>query len=257
MLGVAPGELALRSRPPDPAAAALMARMSAAPDAARVSLIDATVRALKAGGVWAKLDCCWVTAAHEAQAARLNWVTAGNDLSAIGAPGFLADRGYQGDGATSCLDTGFVPGSGQTLRDSHHLSVLSLDAGQWGVAEIGADMLSITGRTPSDVMGTRSASEAVLAIANSDGSGLLAISRGSGVGYRWYRNGATLDDAVQPSSAFGGVHSLYLCGRNASGTPASNNKRLAAATVGGALSDAEQAALHQALAKYLAALGAA
>lgn len=255
MLGLALTEP--RARPPDPAAAALIARMSVPPDAARVSLIDATVRALKGSGVWAKLDCCWVLAAHAGQAARLNWVGASNSLSAIGAPAFTMDRGYQGDGSSSCFDTGFVPGSGQTLRDSHHLSVWSRSAGQWGVAEIGAETLSITGRTNSDLLATRSASVTTMSVANADGSGLLALSRSAAGGYRWYRGGAVLGDTSQASSAFGGLHSLYLCGRNASGTAAFNNKQIAAATVGSALSDTEQAALHQALAAYLAAVGAA
>lgn len=257
MLGVGLPELAQRSRPSDPAAMALIARMSVAPDAARSALIERTVRALKAGGVWSKLDCCWVLAAHDDQAARLNWTGASNMLSAIGAPAFAVDRGYQGDGTSGCLDTGFIPGSGQTFRDAHHLSVWSRSAGQWNIAEFGTDMLSITGRTLPDELVTRSASDMIQPIGNEDGSGLLAFSRASSAAYRCYRNGAVLGEVAQASSAFSGLHSLYLCGRNAWGVAASSNKQIAAATVGGALSDAEQAALHDALAPYLAAIGAA
>ncbi|RYD91930.1 MAG: hypothetical protein EOP61_26620 [Sphingomonadales bacterium] len=256
MLGL--GLMDRRCRPPDPAAAALIARMSEAPGAARVSLIDAAVRALKAGGVWEKLDCCWVMAAHDAQAGRLNWKGAANMLTALGGmPGFTADRGYQGDGATQLLDTGFIPGTGVTLQDSHHLSVWCLSEAYDNIAQIGSDTLSIAVRTSIDTIATRSASAGVDAGASPDGRGLWLLSRASGSGYSRYRNGVLADAPVAASSAFGGVHPVYVCGRNASGTPAYNSKMIAAVTIGGALNAAEQAVLHRALGAYLAALGTA
>lgn len=57
-----------------PEARALMARMTTAPSASRARAIATLVRTLKAAGIWSKLDLLYILAAHDAQAARLNWV---------------------------------------------------------------------------------------------------------------------------------------------------------------------------------------
>lgn len=53
---------------------ALVARMEIAPSAARKKLIDDLIVELKSWGIWQKLDLLYILAAHDAQAARLNWV---------------------------------------------------------------------------------------------------------------------------------------------------------------------------------------
>ena len=73
----------------DPAATALFARMTVQPDNTRKALINSTIVGLKASGIWAKADALYVTAAHDAQSARLNWVQDLYNLTAISlrAPG--------------------------------------------------------------------------------------------------------------------------------------------------------------------------
>ena len=243
---------------PSAEGSALFARMVPAPSGARGPLIDATIRSLKTAGVWAKLDGLWVTAAHSEQAAQLNWVGATNTLTAVGAlPTFTVDRGYQGNGSSQLLTTGFIPGAGKTLRDDHHMGVWVRTTGQDSIAEIGAEMLSITTRQATDLMVSRSASTSTNTVASTDGSGLSLVSRVAGPGYTQYRNGVSLATPVEASVAFGGVFPIYICGRNASGTPAYNAKQIAAASIGGGLSVSEQAALYQALAAYMTAVGAA
>ncbi len=86
--------------------AALVARMAVPPASARRALIDAVIAGLKADGVWARLDWLCLLAAHDAQAARLNWRSATKALAAVNSPVFMADRGYQGDGAAAYLGLG-------------------------------------------------------------------------------------------------------------------------------------------------------
>ena len=93
----------------DPAAKALFARMAVQPDATRKGRYDTLIKALKAAGIWSKLDCLYVMAAHDAQAARLNIVRDGYNLTAVNSPAFAANRGYEGDGAGAYLMTGFNP----------------------------------------------------------------------------------------------------------------------------------------------------
>ncbi|MEW6257105.1 MAG: hypothetical protein AB1592_14220 [Pseudomonadota bacterium] len=78
-LGVSvPSTALLRGRaqtqPPPTQATALIARMTAAPSTARATAIGALVRSLASAGLWQKLDALYLLAAHDAQAARLNWV---------------------------------------------------------------------------------------------------------------------------------------------------------------------------------------
>src|SRR3569623_916049 len=90
-------------------ATALFARMSVQPDATRMGLSDACITSLMSNGVWTKLECLWMPAAHDSQAGRLNWVSSGNTISAVGSPTFTTDRGYTTNGSTSYLDTNFNP----------------------------------------------------------------------------------------------------------------------------------------------------
>jgi len=94
----------------DTASMALFARFSTPPTAARKALINNLVVALKAAGVWSKMDALYLTAAADNQAAQRNWVAdAFNLTEAVAAPIFTADRGYQGNGSTQWIDTGFNP----------------------------------------------------------------------------------------------------------------------------------------------------
>ncbi|MFG1423925.1 hypothetical protein [Roseixanthobacter liquoris] len=63
-----------RSQPPAPETLGLLARMSVPPSPARRTQIDTLVKGLIAAGLWTKLDALYLTAAHDAQAARLNLV---------------------------------------------------------------------------------------------------------------------------------------------------------------------------------------
>ncbi len=92
-----------------PEAAALLSRMTVTPSTARKQLIDALIATLVGAGIWAKLDALYLLAAHDAQAARLNWIADRYNLTAVNSPTFTTDRGYAGTGAAMYLDTGFNP----------------------------------------------------------------------------------------------------------------------------------------------------
>lgn len=74
--------------------AALLARMTAAPNAARRDLLNRTIYALKQAGVWAQLVSLAVHAAHDEQTALLDWKAAANNPAKTGTLTFTADRGY-------------------------------------------------------------------------------------------------------------------------------------------------------------------
>lgn len=93
----------------EPEAAALFARMTTQPDAARKTAIDTLIKALKTAGIWSVLDTFYWLAAHNAQASLLNWIDASYDLVIAGTPAFVADRGYTGNGVNAYLNTVFNP----------------------------------------------------------------------------------------------------------------------------------------------------
>ena len=91
---------------------ALIARMSTPPSASRIAAIDLLITTLKAASIWSKLDVLQVYAAADQQAALLNWVSTSFNASVVNAPTFTADRGFNGNGTTSYVNTGFKPSLG-------------------------------------------------------------------------------------------------------------------------------------------------
>lgn len=93
----------------DPDALTYFSRMDVQPDKARKQLVSDMFAAGKVKSFWAKLDALWIHAAHDAQAARLNWISSNYDCLTVNSPAFTVDRGYMGDGIASYINTQFNP----------------------------------------------------------------------------------------------------------------------------------------------------
>jgi hypothetical protein len=241
-----------------PDTVSLLNRMTTAPGAARRRLIDTCIRALIASGIWAKLDILYVLAAHDAQAARLNWKAPGSfTLTATNAPTFTSDRGYAGDGSTSYLDTGWAPATNGVnyTQDSAAYGVWSLTSAQSAAGTFGTrtstDARAIL-RNASDQLKYTINSATQTTIANTDASGLFVVSRSAAAVTQSYRNGAALGAAGSGTSA---ALSAVNFGVGEAGA-AFSSYQVAAAFTGGNLSAAEQASLYTALQAFLHALGA-
>jgi hypothetical protein len=256
MLGLSIPEVAGRGLRLDAATAALVARMSVQPSGTRVRSIDAAVRALKAGGVWPKLAALYLIAAHDAQAARLNWVQPAYGLTAVNSPAFTTDRGYAGDGTAAYLDTGWSPSLG--AQDSLCFGVWDRTGAQSTAGVAG------TSAAPSVLLLVRSATDTAAVRVNqgaasasgagsvTDGSGLTVANRSGASAVQIYRNGALLLSA-SPASTAPSTAPLTLGLFNASNF---NAHQFAACVIGSSLDAGEQAALHGALLGYLTAVGA-
>jgi hypothetical protein len=238
-------------------AEALFARFAVDPGEARRGQIDSLIGALKAAGAWAKLDALYLFAAHDAQAARLNWIQPAFDATAVNGPTFTADRGYAGDGASAYLDTGFNDLTGSALW-SQDAMCAGIWVNQW--AGSSNSVLGLTGGTASLRIGA-SATTIVSRIhsttsfnpAFSNASpGHLVATRDGATSSRMLRNGASVTTSTAASTA--NANATVVIGR---ATSAYNADRVAAAHLGGFLTPAEVAALYSALSAYLGALGAA
>lgn len=249
-----PEVAARRSGGNDPATDALLGRMSVAPGDARTGAIDALVRALKAAGVWAKLDALYLLAAHDAQAARLNWVSSGFTLAAVNSPGFTADRGYSGDGATSYLDSGFTDGiSGALRQDNAHRGIwCGTNIDNSGAFDCGTTRGAINARSGSVARLFANASAITNpALPAGTSIGWTCFSRNNAADYLFARD--TTQSTITNASAGLSGTSARICSGSGSSFSA---RRIQAAHWGTALSSGEMNALRAALAAWMTAVGA-
>lgn len=224
----------------------------------RRGLIDAVIGTLKVDGVWAKLDAFYMLAAHDAQAAHCNWVQDAFNLTPVNTPVFETDLGYSGAPATQGhLDTGFndLTGSALWSQDSFCAGAyinLAPSAANSFVGLVGAASMRLGATTTHITTRIRAGSSFNPVFANATPAH-IAITRDSATSSRVVRNGVQAGATSSAASVTPSDSNVTLF-RSISSY---NGDRMACAHLGGALSIAEAASLHAAVATYLTALGAA
>jgi len=238
----------------DPDTAAYAAAMTVAPTAARVALVDAAVRALKDAGLWTRLDVLYLLAAHHEQAARLNLLApAAHACTAVNSPGFLADRGFAGDGATSYLSTGFNPalGGGNFGLDDATLFVWSLSDLNGSAADIGSGTMTRLLARSGGAATARANAAVSTSVAVADSLGLTGWTRSGADGHDFFRGGTVVASPVQASSGISS-DAIRIGAAGSSYSP----RRIAVAGAGGGLDGGQIAALAALCEDYLAGVGA-
>jgi hypothetical protein len=240
-----------------PQTRALIAAMANEPRRVRTLLIDDLITTLVDAGVWAKLDILYVLAAHDSQAALINWIDpAGVAGTAVNGPTFTADRGFAGDGATSYIDSGIRLDTlgGNYTQDSACMFVWSLtDAADDDYYDIGTGTQArLNARRTTGSMLTRANDGTNSAVAVADSLGLSMWSRGASGSYDRYRNATSLGAASVASIGLDNTNLDVLRG----GPGQYSARQIAVAGVGGYLDASEQGALHGALSDYLTDVGA-
>lgn len=131
-------------------ASMLIGRFSADPGVARRGLVDTLIGALKAAGLWAKIDVLQVYAAHDSQAAGLNWKSASFTATPQASPTFTADRGYAGDGSAAYVDTGFANNAaGANWQGSSSLATYAVGVNVGGTVGASNYVFGLTGGAAS------------------------------------------------------------------------------------------------------------
>jgi hypothetical protein len=244
-------------------ATALFARMTTPPSSGRKTTIDTLIVALKAAGVWTKMDGLIVSAAADSQAARLNWVQNLYNDTAINSPTFTADRGYTGDGATSYLDSGFDP----TTAPSPKLTQNSAHIGVWCGTDINSNTQYDFGNINSRIDARGSAG---LRVNGNSASGdtYVGWSVATSIGWScWQRDNSANFDVVRNldaptnfvrSSVTPSALPFYSLATSTTGPAAINfsTRRLVLKHWGGAITDTERDAMYNAFAAYVSAVGA-
>ncbi|WP_337187017.1 hypothetical protein [Phenylobacterium sp.] len=254
---VAPGA-ADPGGPENAEAAALFARFETDPGPERRALIDACIGALKAAGVWAKLDAFYMLAAHDAQAARLNWIQDAFNLQPGGAGTltFTADLGCENGGTAAYLDTGFNDLTGSALWTQDGMAAGGYvnawaGVGNYFLGVFGAANLRIGASASNINTRIHSAGSFNPAFAASL-PGHVVVVRSGAASSRVLRNGAQVG-GISTAASIASVDAAVVGLRSGASHCAD---RLACLHLGGALSNAEGADLYAAILTYLTALGA-
>lgn len=242
----------------DPDAAALIARMTSAPNSARKGLISDTIKMLKAGSVWLTLDGLYLFAAHDNQAARLNWVANAYNCTDFSSPlPFTIDRGFQMGSGGYCLDTNFNPTTASSphfVQNSGHMSFWSRTDGQDDDGDAGylggGSNVIIRARSTSDLaaFGINSGTETA---SNTDGRGHFLANRSGSNAHQGYINGSLAASGTTSSTAPTNVN--FSFGRRQSGY---SSRQFMAGSFGGSLTSGQVTALYNALSYYKSAVGA-
>lgn len=247
-------------------ALALFARFTVPPTDERKRLINRTIKKLKQAGVWQQLDAFYLIAAADAQSAQRNWKADTFNLSPVGTITFIADRGYAGNGVDGHLTTGFTPSTagGKFAQDAAHLSIWSRNNIQSSSQiPIGSRTAAaqhqclILPRLGTDVAAYRLTQDGAGASpASLDSIGHWCVLRSGPTTLTLFRNGLTFSIDATASTGLS-TAAIVLDAINTGGVISSfATHQLAAASMGGSLTNGQIYELYAAVSQYLQAIGA-
>lgn len=238
---------------------ALLTRFTTNATGARVLIIDDTIRALKAAGLWAKLDAFYMLATPAADQALLNWKGTSFTPTPTGTITFTADQGYAGNGVDGRLDTGFNPATagGVYAQDSAHAGIYNRTAGQLTGVPFGHQTVIIMPRSTADEYQGRlnRASSIAIATGVTNGQGHHVISRTAAASWFQTKNTTVFPVNTGASAALTSTN-FWVGGWNGT-TPQYSTAQIACAHFGSALTTAEALAIAGIVTSHLARIGAA
>ncbi len=209
----------------------------------------------------------WMLAAHDAQAGRLDWVNEHGDgrydSTVVSAPVFTTDRGYETNGTSSYVSTGFNPGV--ALEPWHTQNSASFfirnNVDNFSAASLagwhdGAKGVTVNPRISVANESSFRMNQATAGITSTAPSttsiGIYTMSREAASVSKLYRQRVLVNTNAEPSTALTTTDSYRLGCVNGS---AFRIGQFSCAGVGSSMSLVQQQALHDWLAPYLAALG--
>jgi hypothetical protein len=239
--------------------ASLIRRMTTAPTGARTVIMDDTIRALKAQGLWAKLDAFYMLATAAADQALLNWKGTSFNCTVGGTMTFTADQGYAGNGTDGRLDTGFNPATagGQYAQNSAHCAIYSRTSAQVVPVSFGHQNVIINPRSAANEFAGRINRASSLAIATgvTNGAGYHAHSRTAADA--WFSVKDTTVFPVNTGASAALVSTNFWIGSWNGTTPQYGTAQIACSHFGSGLTSAELVALGGIVTSHLARIGAA
>jgi len=228
---------------------------SVKPSTAVADAMNTMVQSLVSAGVWTKLDCLYILAAHAETESLTNWVNPGTyDISKVGSPTFTAYEGFLGS-TSNYLNTGFNPIS-HGVQWSQNSAVMGLysrtdvSSSAYDMGYDGSSDVTIQSNSGGNALGKIN-SATNLSGAVSDSLGMTAIARPDASNQEIHRNGTQLNTgAVASAGEANGA--IFICCRSAGGTPSSySTRQISLGFIGGYLTSTERTALFNAFETYM------
>jgi len=131
----------------EPETVALLARMTTQPDAARITIINDTIKELKTSGLFDLADVIRFHAGANEQAVLLNWKKDSHNAVKVGTPTIHADRGIEGT-RTGYINSKFNAFSGGVnySQDSATIALFKIKSENAIVVDCGAQMSTTSRR---------------------------------------------------------------------------------------------------------------
>lgn len=205
---------------------------STAPDNADALAYDTWMRAMVAGGYYAKAELLDIFSTHSQNTSKTNWKNPGVfNPSETNAPTWTQYEGFTGESAGSkYIKLNFIPSSDGTLIGTDNICVIIgvgndvseslMDVGVYD----GTQSLAIISRSATNNANFNCNSATATNAANANGKKHFAVSRGVGANYDSYQN-LVKTNIVRASTALV-TKTLYACGRNNNGSAAASNRQL-------------------------------
>lgn len=231
----------------------LFGLMQVQPSPARKTVLDTFIKTLKGAGIWQKLDLLYVLAAHDAQAARLNWIDPARfALTVAGSPTFTADQGYTGNGSDASLTaTGYNPSSttGKLVLNDALIGCFIRTA---PTANIGQDLNTGNGRLARGAASYQGRINDGTSITNTPAAytGHWAIRRTASNARALWKDGASAATDTQASTSVSNVFRLFSAGASSFG-----DAQISVAYAGASLDDTGMAAMNTAIAALKTGIG--
>lgn len=229
----------------------IIAAMTVAPSPEREALIRQTVGDLVSTGLWNKMDLLYFAAAHDQQAATVNWMDpAGTKLDVPAQFTFTEDHGFVSTG-TGIIGTGYAP------SDLNHYSQQFAHIGLWNPTDVeafqaiyandsGSSFLQLSTRATGARLKINEGSSSANYSFNAVTGHFIGNLDQSGGVVRGYHNGIQRFSVVPTSNVAEPTTEIGLLSGSLS-----TNSGMAVAHIGGALTPAEITDLHTIIKNYV------
>jgi hypothetical protein len=215
------------------------------------------VKKLVDDGIWAKLDWFWVAATetNDNGEALINWKNPGTDTPTNPtSTAWTALEGFTGDNSSDYIDTNFNPSTDSTNFSQNSACVGCYVRNNYNEnkpAMSCSTTCSIFPRSSGSIYGrVNSTASATWAVA--DSTGLTVVCRTSSTNLTAYRDGSSLGNVNNSSTAPSNADFEIL---SMSALPYYGRYQVAIAFIGGVLDDTENTNLYNAINAYMTRIG--
>lgn len=244
----------------DAMASAYFAAVPNAFTSARKTIINTLIAGLRADGNLTKLDRLWLLANSTTGNAVIDIIGL-NAATLVNAPAFVEDQGYTGDGATSYINSNYIPASNgvQYTLNSASYGIYVRTNTATTAAEIGANngtnynyMYTRTANASFHITNCDSVGE--MSFANTDSRGFFTSVRTTSTAQAGFKNGVSEVSNTQVSTGLTDKD-FYILTRNNNGVIANpSDKQVSIAFMGAG--SINQATLYSRIQTYMTSIGA-